>query len=538
MATMVDAGSYSIWSSEDKEYSFLSHLCSLDIDSPQVKKTHMTSIIATLGPACDDIEILRDMIKAGVNIFRLVMAYGDRYSYHTRFIKKVREVASEMGNHSPVGIAIDIAGPEVRFGRLKPEYGREIFFKHRSIVRISYDPDNINQMDDSFLFVDQPKLIQYAQVNSIIVVEDGPLSFRVEDKEHQIKKSTLICKVIQEGVLGNRQTCHMKGMPDVLELSENDQNDLQFALDQEVDMVFMSLITDPRVVQLARDFLGEKGKSMKILSKIENHKAIQNIDEIIAISDGVIISRGNLGINIKPEKVFKAQKMITGRANVAGKSVTCASQMLESMTIHPRPTRAEAGDVANSVLDGIDCVMLSSETTKGKFVVQSIKTLVQICREAEGAMLSYQFVKDLSSISDICMSKEEATALAAVKGAMSCKAKAIVVVTSSGKSAALISQYRPRCIIIALTRTPITARQLHLYRGVVPFLNQSPVTGDWEKDYNVGIKKAFEKAEQRGLLKVGDRVLLVRGWTKGSGSTDTLCVATVPGENDSLPMTY
>ncbi|XP_029645964.1 pyruvate kinase PKM [Octopus sinensis] len=536
---MVDAITQSKGFSEEKEYSFLEHLCSLDIDTPQVKMPHMTSIIATVGPACDDIEVLKDMIKAGVNIFRLVMAYGDRYSYHSRFITNIRQVSNELlTNHSPVGIAIDIAGPEVRLGKLKPELGREIFFKHRSVVRISYDSENINNMDDSFLYIDQQKLIDYAKVDSIIVIEDGPLSLMVVDKELQLQKSTLICEVIEEGLLGNRQTCHMKGMPDMYELSDNDKNDLQFALDEKVDMVFMSLVSDRKVVELARDFLRERGKSIKIISKIENYKGVKNINDIISVSDGIIISRGNLGISIKPEKLFKAQKMITGLANIAGKSVTCASQMLESMTIHPRPTRAEAGDVANSVLDGIDCVMLSSETAKGKYVIQSIKTLVQICREAEGAMFAYQFMKDLSTISDFRLSKEEATALAAVKGAISCEAKAIVVVTSSGKSAALISRYRPRCIVIAVTRSPITARQLHLYRGVLPVIDQSPVTGFWEKDYNLGIKKAFENAVERGFLKVKDRVMLVRGWTEGSGSTDTMCVATVPGENDPLPMTY
>lgn len=525
----------SLWRASENN-SFLEHLCSLDIDSPQVKLHHRTSIIATVGPACDDVEILQNMVLAGVNIFRLVMAYGDRHTYHTQMIEKIRKAIS--GHWSPVGIAIDIAGPEVRLGRLKSNLGREIFLKSRSIIRLTNNAEYMDNMDDSFLYVDQRKLIDYADVNSIITIEDGPLSFIVKDKEsthHRIP--TLVCEVLSEGILGNRQTCHMDKMPDMCQLTEIDEKDLTFALDQKVDMVFMSLVSDASLIKSARNFLGENGKHMKILAKIENYKGIINLSEILAESDGIIISRGNLGINIKTEKVFLAQKIITKQANVAGKSVTCASQMLQSMTVNPRPTRAEAGDVANSVLDGIDCVMLSSETAKGKNPLLAIKTLVQICREAESAMFN-DHLQMIEMAAASHMMKDHATAIAAVKGAMSSHARAIVVVTSSGRTAALISRYRPRCPILAVTRDPSTSKHLHLYRGVFPFLYQGAVSGTWETDYNDGIKAVFAHAIQRKLLSIGDSVVLVRGWTEGSGSTDTMCVSKVPGPDDTLPMSY
>lgn len=518
------------------EWSFLEHLCSLDIDSPQIKQTHMTSIIATIGPACDNVEILQDMVLAGVNIFRLVMAYGDRYSYHTQMIEKIRKAIS--GHFSPVGIAIDIAGPEVRLGRLKPSLGREIFLKSHSIVRFTNNTDYLDNMDDSFIYVDQKKLIDFADINSIIVIEDGPLSFIVKDKVDTHRPTpTLVCEVLNEGILGNRQTCHMNGMPDMCQLTENDEKDLSFALSQKADMVFMSLVSDAGLIKSVRKFFDDKESSIKILAKIENYKGIININEILNASDGVIISRGNLGINIKPEKVFLAQKMITKRANVAGKSVTCASQMLESMTVHPRPTRAEAGDVANSVLDGIDCVMLSSETAKGNHPLLAVKTLVQICREAEGAMFN-NHLQMIEMATPSQLMKDHTTAIAAVKAAISSCARAIVVVTSTGRSAALISRYRPRCVILGVTRKSSTARQLHLYRGVIPFLHAGAVSGVWEKDYNDSIKAAFEYAIKRNLLFIGSIVVLVRGWTEGSGSTDTMCVAKVPGPDDALPMSY
>ncbi|CAE1228043.1 PK [Acanthosepion pharaonis] len=224
-----------MWGNTEEERSFLEHLCSLDIDSPQIKQTHMTSIIATIGPACDNVEILQDMVLAGVNIFRLVMAYGDRYS----------------------------------------SLGREIFLKSHSIVRFTNNTDFLDNMDDSFIYVDQKKLIDFADINSIIVIEDGPLSFIVKDKVDTHRPTpTLVCEVLNEGILGNRQTCHMNGMPDMCQLTENDEKDLSFALSQKVDMVFMSLVSDASLIKSVRKFFDEKESSIKILAKIENYKGI------------------------------------------------------------------------------------------------------------------------------------------------------------------------------------------------------------------------------------------------------------------------
>ncbi|KAK7866490.1 hypothetical protein R5R35_014355 [Gryllus longicercus] len=278
-----------------------------------------------------------------------------------------------------------------------------------------------------------------------------------------------------------------------------------------------------------RDIMGEKGKGIMIIPKIECTQGMDNIDEIIAASDGIMIARGDLGIEIPPQKVFLAQKMIFAKCNMVGKPCICATQMLESMTYHPRPTRAEANDVANAVLDGADCTMLSGESAKGKYPLQCVQTMANIALEAESAVWQKQYFTELCFSIKPPLDPAHAVAIAAVDASLKCLAAAIVVVTTSGRSARLISRYRPRCPILTVTRHGKVARQNMLFRGLVSLQYVAVPGNDWIKDVDLRIQFAIAYGKSRGFIQRGDALVLVSGWREGSGFTNTLRIVYASG---------
>jgi len=305
------------------------------------------------------------------------------------------------------------------------------------------------------------------------------------------------------------------------------KKDLEFGLSNDVDMIFASFIRKTKDVEEVRAALGERGKHIKIISKIENHEGMKNFDAILEVSDGVMVARGDLGIEIAPEKVFLAQKMMISKCNIAGKPVISATQMLESMTYNPRPTRAEVSDVANAVLDGSDCVMLSGESAKGNYPIEAVTMMANICREAESAIYYGPLFNELRALNPFPISVDETIASSAVNSALESNAKAIIVLTTSGRTSRLVSKYRPPCPILTVTRNPHTARYAHLSRGCYPYLyNKNPEENDWQGDVDSRISDAIAFAKRKGLLNDGDSVIAIQGWRKGSGFTNTLRVLT------------
>ena len=304
-----------------------------------------------------------------------------------------------------------------------------------------------DQCDGETLYMDYANLPKVMSVGGIIFVDDGLIGLKVVSID--AAAGTLTCEVLNNGMLGSKKGCNLPEVDvDLPALSEKDRADLAWGVSQGVDMVFASFIRKASDVQEVRACLTAAdpvvGKRVRIISKIENHEGMRNFDEILAETDGVMVARGDLGIEIPAEKVFLAQKMMIAKCNMAGKPVICATQMLESMTSNPRPTRAEASDVANAILDGADCVMLSGETAKGKYPKEAVEVMANVCREAEAAVYYKQLSRDMKKSMPAPADHNESVAKAVVDASTTNFAKLIITLTTTGTSARLISKYRPR----------------------------------------------------------------------------------------------
>ncbi|KAI1320939.1 Pyruvate kinase [Mortierella claussenii] len=487
---------------------------SLDIDYVP-NNTRKTSIICTIGPKTNSVEMITKLRDAGMNIVRMNFSHGS-YDYHQSVIDNTRKSCAEHPGR-PIGIALDTKGPEIRTGLMKDDVEVPIAAGHQMIF--STDDQYAESCTGEVMYVDYKNLTKVIVPGKIIYVDDGVLSFRVLAVESDHVK----VEAVNNGKLCSRKGVNLpKTEVDLPALSEKDKQDLLFGVKNNVDIVFASFIRRADDVREIRKVLGEEGKHIKIISKIENHQGVKNFDEILEVTDGVMVARGDLGIEIPCAQVFIAQKMMISKCNLSGKPVICATQMLESMTYNPRPTRAEVSDVANAVLDGADCVMLSGETAKGSYPLEAVRTMDETCILAESAICYPPLFNELRQLQKRPTETTETVASSAVSASQEQSAGAIVVLSTSGDTARLVSKYRPESNIIIVTRKESTARAIHLSRGCYPFIYKEPKVADWQEDVDRRLRWGMDQAIQVGLLKHGQTVIVIQGFRSGYGNTNTM----------------
>lgn len=466
-----------------------------------------TKIVATLGPATDSVDKIYDLIMAGVDVTRINLSHGDRASIE-RAINLVKEAREKAGK--PTAIMLDNRGPEIRVCEI--EGALQLIARQTLTLTGDNTFHSTNRIGCNYTGIAED-----VSVGEKILLDDGKIILIVD----KIEKDDIICTVQNSGKLSSRKRVALpESIVNLPALSDKDVEDIIFGVEQGVDFIAASFIRKAEDVWDVRKLIEEHGGNLAIISKIENQQGVDNVQEILEVSDGMMVARGDLGVELPAEQVPIIQKKIIRMANEAGKPVITATQMLESMITSPSPTRAEASDVTNAIFDGTDAVMLSAETAVGQYPVEAVQFLVRCADSAEAAMdyqalladgLRYRKKTITDSISYACCAT-----------AQDLGAQAIITSTTSGSTARMVSRYRPGTPIIAVSTNESKLRQLQLVRGVTTLPGRRPSSMNEQLDICV------ETAQEAGLIKHGDLVVITAGMPLGMvGSTNLIKVRTV-----------
>ncbi len=467
-----------------------------------------TKIVCTLGPATDDYSVLKNMIRAGMNVARLNFSHST-YDEHKRRMDMVKRARKELG--VPVAILLDTKGPEIRIrtfkdGKVELKKGDQFTLTTREL-----------EGDQTIVTVSYEDLPQYVKKGARILVNDGLIELKVDS----VNKTDIVTTVMNDGFLSNRKSINMPDtFIDMPYMSDGDRADIEFGIAQDVDYIAMSFVRSVEDVRIVKRLLNENdANNIQLIAKLENRSGVENLTSILAECDGVMVARGDMGVEIPFEELPGIQKDMITRCYRSGKKVITATQMLESMITNPRPTRAEISDVANAVYDGSSAIMLSGETAAGNYPVEAVRTMATIAERAESGI---HFKKRFNSLDPDINSITDAVSHSACAAAFDLDAKAIIAVSQSGYTARKISRFRPLAPIIAPTTSEKAYNQLAMNWGVVPTLSKKQDSSDEL------FRHVVNCALNTGMVAEGDLVVIAAGVPVGvSGNTNTMRIETV-----------
>ena len=483
--------------------------------------TRRTKIICTLGPSTDNEAVMRALIEEGMNVARFNFSHGPHDEQMGR-LKMLRKLRKELGKY--VAALLDTKGPEIRL--VEFEKGKT---ELKTGQTFTLTTDDILGTDER-VSITYKNLADDVKLGDHILIDDGLVGLEVVEIKPvakpvntKVNARDIVCKVLNDGVISNKKGVNVPNVDLTMPfISEKDYGDICFAVENDYDFIAASFVRTAEDVMEIRKILAEKGgEDIKIISKIENMQGVRNIDDIIRVSDGIMVARGDMGVEIPLEDVPVMQKMIIKKVCEAGKIVITATQMLDSMMKHPRPTRAESTDVANAIYDGTSAIMLSGETAAGMYPIEAVKTMVRIATRTEQDINYLQRFRQRRTMCNPDVTNAISHATCTMAGDLS--AAAIVTVTKSGRTARMISKYRPNCTIIGECLTEKVCRQLNLEWGVEPILITE------EQDASQLFEKAVDVAEMAGFVSKGELVVLTGGVPLGVSGTTNLIKVQVAG---------
>ncbi len=458
----------------------------------QMESFAKTKILATLGPATQDVSTIRKLINAGIDAVRLNLSHGS-YDFFETIFDVIHKVCTE--ENAPLAILVDIQGPKIRIGEFETQ---SVLLQTGNIIEITINDIKGNE---KIISTSYKALVQDAQIGDRVLINDGLIRLTIQEK----KIDSIICKIDNGGILTPKKGMNLPGMNlSTPSITEKDFRDLEFVLKHRVDYLALSFVRSPNDVLQLKDWLTKKGKNIPVIAKIEKKEAVDNLFEIILAADGIMIARGDLGVELPPQEVPVLQKSIIRQCNAMGKLVITATQMLESMVNSPIPTRAEASDVANAVWDGTDVVMLSAETSVGKFPYQTVKIMNDIIINAEQHNED-RYYNHYITPDSLQENLFDSIGRAIVEISKQINAQAIVVFTFKGRTARIISKYRPEAHIIAISNSFETMNNLCLTWGVTSIFRER-----FDKEH-LAIDDAKELILNYDLVKKGDLVIFTAG---------------------------
>ncbi|PTM58085.1 pyruvate kinase [Desmospora activa] len=469
-----------------------------------------TKIVCTIGPASEDLDTLKSLIQVGMNVARLNFSHGD-HNEHLQRINRIRQVEKELGTR--VALLLDTRGPEIRTGELSVD---QLELETGADFTLTTE---IIQGDSTRVSVSYSGLVHDVAPGSIILIDDGLISLKVKE----VAGTEIHCHIMNGGPLKSRKGVNVPGVSVNLPgITEKDAADIRFGIEQGVDFIAASFVRKPEDVLEIRQILEEYGADIAIISKIENREGVENLESILSVSDGLMVARGDLGVEIPAEEVPIVQKEMIRLCNRLGKPVITATQMLDSMQRNPRPTRAEASDVANAIIDGTDAIMLSGETASGRYPLEAVQTMDRIASRTESSLKYRDLFRERIEETDVSI--PDSISQAVVHTAWTLKSSAIITSTESGRTARMVSKYRPQAPIVAVTVHESVLRKLCLIWGVYPLLGNLVTSTDEM------LKSAITASLESGYVRHGDSVVITGGVPVAQSGTTNLMKVHVIGD--------